>query len=221
MTLDRSHVPALPAFTFYLRYAQLVVAIVVLGLSAYVVTYFAYSGASLSLFTAKTSLIPHQAIATLIIAVYNIVTITIRPAFYNYWAVLGLDAFALIFWLISFSLLASEAAAWSIITHYSDNCAYSTIAYCYKKRALIQKLSNDYHTYRNAMAAGAGLGGSEFVLFVFTLAFSALAVLKHRSTGGHCVPNLDRDHVATEQRDQETLAPPQHQTHSIPLQSHV
>lgn len=53
MTLDRSHIPALPAFTFYLRYAQLVVAIVVLGLSAYVVTYFAYSGASLSLFTAR------------------------------------------------------------------------------------------------------------------------------------------------------------------------
>ncbi|KAL5319550.1 hypothetical protein ACEPPN_012605 [Leptodophora sp. 'Broadleaf-Isolate-01'] len=137
MTLDRSHIPALPAFTFYLRYAQLVVAIVVLGLSAYV------------------------AIATLVIAIYNIVTIIIHPAFYNYWAVIGLDTFALIFWLISFSLLASEAAAWSIITHYSDNCAYSTTAYCYRKRALVQKRSTDYRTYRNAMAAGAGLGGLE------------------------------------------------------------
>ncbi|KAG4434884.1 hypothetical protein IFR05_009644 [Cadophora sp. M221] len=213
MTLGRSHVPALPAFTFYLRYAQLVVALVVLGLLAYVVTYFAYSGASLSSFTA---------IATLIITIYNIVTITISPVFYNYWAAIGLDAFVLIFWLISFSLLASEAAAWSIITHYSDNCAYSTIAYCYRKRALIQKRSTDYRTYRNAMAAGAGLGGLEFVLFAITLAFSLLAVLEHRRTGGHCVPNAEGDHVATEQRDQETLAPlQQHQTPSIPLQSRV
>ncbi|KAH6715284.1 hypothetical protein BKA61DRAFT_604134 [Leptodontidium sp. MPI-SDFR-AT-0119] len=212
MTLDRSHIPALPAFTFYLRYAQLVVAIVVLGLSAYVVTYFAYSGASLSLFTA---------IATLVIAIYNIVTIIIHPAFYNYWAVIGLDTFALIFWLISFSLLASEAAAWSIITHYSDNCAYSTTAYCYRKRALVQKRSTDYRTYRNAMAAGAGLGGLEFVLFAITLDFSLLAVLKHRRTGGHCVPNPESDHVATEQGDQQTLAPSQHQTPSIPLQSQV
>ncbi|PVH85484.1 hypothetical protein DL98DRAFT_568257 [Cadophora sp. DSE1049] len=201
MTLDRSHIPKLPAFTIYLRYAQLLVAIAVIGLSAYVVTYFAYSGASLSLFTA---------IATLIITVYYIVTTTLIPLFFNYWAVIGLDIFALVFWLISFALLASEAAAWTIITHFGDNCAYSTTTYCYRKRALVQKRSTDYRTYQNAMAAGAGLGGLEFVLFVVTLGFTALAVSKHRRTDGHCVPNPEADHVAAELRDQEILAPPQH-----------
>ncbi|KAH7393186.1 hypothetical protein BKA64DRAFT_755232 [Cadophora sp. MPI-SDFR-AT-0126] len=198
MSLERSHVPKLPAFTFYLRYAQLLVAMAVLGLSAYVVTCFAYSGASLSLFTAIT---------TIIITIYYIVTITLRPVFFNYCAVIGLDILALIFWLISFALLASEAASWSIMTHFGDNCAFSTTAYCYKKRALVQNRSTDYRTYRNAMAASAGLGGLEFVLFVVTLGSTALAVLKHMRTGGNCVPSPEADHVAAEQRDQESLAP--------------
>ena len=54
MTFERAHIPQLPAFILYLRYSQLLVAVAVLGLTAYVVTYFAYSGASLSLFTAST-----------------------------------------------------------------------------------------------------------------------------------------------------------------------
>lgn len=53
-TFERAHIPKLSAVIVYLRYAQLLVAIAVLGLTAYVVTYYAYSGASLSLFTAST-----------------------------------------------------------------------------------------------------------------------------------------------------------------------
>ncbi|KAK0100106.1 hypothetical protein ONS96_008041 [Cadophora gregata f. sp. sojae] len=228
MTLDRSHVPRLPAFTFCLRYAQLLVAIAVLGLSAYVVTYFAYSGASLSLFTASTSHHPQkatsdlcQAIATITIAVYYIASVTFRPVFFNYWAVIGLDIFGLIFWLTSFALLASEAAAWTVITHFGDNRAYSTTAYCCRKRALAQKRSTDHHTYRNAMAAGAGLGGLEFFIFSTTLGFTAFAVSEHRRRGGHCIPTPEVDLLAAEQRDQETLAPPQHQTQPVSLQSQV
>ena len=93
--------------------------------------------------------------------VYYVVTINVYSVFFNYWAVIGLDIFALVFWLISFALLASEAAAWTITTHFGDNCAYSNTAYCYRKRALAQKRSTDYRTYRNAMAAGAALGGFE------------------------------------------------------------
>jgi hypothetical protein len=51
-----------------------------------------------------------QGVATLIICIYYIVAEFGAPALYNYWAVLSLDIFLLIFWLISFALLAAEVS---------------------------------------------------------------------------------------------------------------
>jgi hypothetical protein len=100
----------------------------------------------------------------MIIVVYNLVATMAVPAMYNYWAVLGLDIFAIIFWIISFSLLASEVAAYQIVT-YSDTCAYYYNGYCYKKRGLNflpkRVATTNVYTYRNSMAAASGLGGLE------------------------------------------------------------
>jgi hypothetical protein len=108
-----------------------------------------------------------QALASMIIVVYYLVSTLAVPAMYNYWAVLGLDIFACVFWIISFSLLASEVAAIQIVTYYSsDSCdAYSDAGVCYKKRGL-GYLSKRYattnvYTYRNSLAAASGLGGLE------------------------------------------------------------
>lgn len=107
----------------------------------------------------------------MIIVVFYLVSTIAVPAIYNYWAVLGLDIFACVFWLISFSLLASEVASFSIITYYSsDSCDgvyYAGV--CYKKRS-VEVLSKRYattniYTYRNSMAAASGLGGLELYCF--------------------------------------------------------
>lgn len=49
--MSTTHILPLPKAVFGLRIAQLVVAVVILGLSAYGVTFYAFDGASLSLFT--------------------------------------------------------------------------------------------------------------------------------------------------------------------------
>lgn len=108
----------------------------------------------------------------MIITVYYMVSVTALPAAYNYWAILGLDVFAIIFWIISMSLLAWEVAAFSWAYGYGygssssgsgDTCytAYG-YSYCYKKRDVLDKrATTDVYTYRNALAAAAGLGGLE------------------------------------------------------------
>jgi len=103
----------------------------------------------------------------MIIAVYVMVASTAAPVLYNYWAILGLDIFAIVFWIISFSLLGSEAAAFQIF-NYSDSCIYSYAGVCYYKRNLDKRTpgTNPY-TYRNSMAAASGLGGLELYVFSF------------------------------------------------------
>jgi hypothetical protein len=98
----------------------------------------------------------------MIITVYILAASIAFPIAYNYWAILGLDIFAIIFWLISFALLASEVAGYSVVTYYDNYCTYVN-GYCYKKRAigLEKRASTSPYTYRNAMAAASGLGGLE------------------------------------------------------------
>jgi hypothetical protein len=163
-----NHVLPLPQAFLALRAAQLVVGIVVLGLSAYIVSYIAFNSACLTLFTVCRHFILSdsnhtdrlQALATMIIAVYNIVASTGLKAAYNYWAILGLDIFAIIFWVISFPYEAWTTAAATYWYEYVTSC-YGY--YCEEKRGLplVSRDTTDLYTYRNSMAAAAGLGGLE------------------------------------------------------------
>jgi len=54
-TTTRNHILETPKFLLGFRIAQLVVAIVILGLAAYAVTFYALDGVSLILFTVSTS----------------------------------------------------------------------------------------------------------------------------------------------------------------------
>lgn len=88
------------------------------------------------------------------------------PIIYNYWAILGLDIFAIIFWLTSMSLLADEVAAYSWVATGSGDgsCFYDYAAgeyLCYRKRSVISRRGNAVLTYRNSLAAACGLGGLE------------------------------------------------------------
>ncbi|RFU32237.1 hypothetical protein B7463_g4113, partial [Scytalidium lignicola] len=177
-TVGREHFVEAPKFLLGIRIAQLVTAIAILGLSAYGVTYLSFDGDDLTLFTA---------LATMIITAYVLIANIWVPILYNYWAILGLDIFAVVFWIISFSLLASEVAQYSWVVDSYTSCSYY-YGYCVKKRDGLQKRTTDIYTYRNAMAAAAGLGGLEFILFVITLVIFSIRLHRHRQAGGHCMP---------------------------------
>ena len=102
----------------------------------------------------------------MIITIYYIVASTGAPVLYNYWAILGLDIFAIIFWLISFALLASEIAPYFDTSYYyydnTSSCSYYYYGVCIKKRSVeLEKryTYTDVITYRNSLAAASGLGG--------------------------------------------------------------
>src|SRR3954454_5546006 len=170
--MSTNHILPLSKAVFGLKIAQLVVAVVILGLAAYGVTFVAFDGDSLSLFMVNLSPTHPQvhptngiqALATMIITVYYIVATTALTVAYNYWAILALDIFAIVFWLISFALLGSEIAVYGWGYSYSSSgSSYCYAGYCIKKRdvGIEKRATTDYYTYRNAMAAAAGLGGLE------------------------------------------------------------
>ncbi|KAH7029935.1 uncharacterized protein B0I36DRAFT_364402 [Microdochium trichocladiopsis] len=113
----QEHVLIYPRGFLAVRVIQLVAAIVVLGTAGYVIGALAASpalaGFGLSLFSG---------IATIICVVYYIVAEYALPAAYNYWAYLALDIFLVVFWLISFALVAVPVA-------YFGTAAYSLSSY--------------------------------------------------------------------------------------------
>ncbi|KAF4637177.1 hypothetical protein G7Y89_g916 [Cudoniella acicularis] len=141
-----------------------------------------FDGDSVMLFTA---------LATIVISVYIFMSSIALPVAYNYWAILSLDIFAIIFWVISFSLLASEIAAYSSYfkTAATYTCTYY-YGYCLKKREmdLVPRAITNIYTYLNAMIAAAALGGLEFILFMITLIFTSIYLSRHRAARGHCMP---------------------------------
>ncbi|KAH8196767.1 hypothetical protein TruAng_009059 [Truncatella angustata] len=160
----REHLPLYPKGFIAIRIVQLVLAVVVLGLTAYGVSQLAFDGDILSLFSA---------LATLITCIYIIVAEFGAPALYNYWAVLSLDIFLVVFWLISFALLAAEIAPYA--------SGYCTYYYCYS-------LSSAEKTYFAILAAAAGLGGAEFLAFLVSLVIHSVMLHRHRNAGLHCNP---------------------------------
>ncbi|KAH8682277.1 hypothetical protein BX600DRAFT_505882 [Xylariales sp. PMI_506] len=167
-TAGREHVPLYPKGFIAIRIIQLVLSLVVLGLSAYGVAYLVFSGDCLMLFTA---------IATFICCIYYIVAEFGAPAAYNYWAVLSLDIFLVIFWLISFALLASQIAPYmSGYTYYYFGEYYTVTLDAAEQR------------YADCLAAASGIGGLEFLLFLISLAVHSVMLHRHRKAGLHCMP---------------------------------
>jgi len=180
---DRSHVLPFPTWTIVLRGLQLALGITIMGLAAYGINYFpisgGYDGIDLTMYTAIT---------TMITAVYILVATFAFPIAYNYWAILGLDIHGVLFWLISFALLASEVSTYkSDVVDVVNNCVWE-FGVCYYKRAILKR-DTTVSDYYHAMAATAALGAFEFVLFVITLVFTGLWLHRHRKAGGHCIPS--------------------------------
>lgn len=88
----------------------------------------------------------------MIIAIYCIVVEFSVDSWkgYNYWAILALDIFALIFWLISFALMAAQVAP------FADGFTTCGVYVC-----TTYALEGVYLTLFACMATVAGLGGVE------------------------------------------------------------
>ncbi|CAJ2500724.1 Uu.00g035770.m01.CDS01 [Anthostomella pinea] len=210
----KEHIPLYPRGFIAVRIIQLVVAVVCLGLCAYGVTYLVYAGDALMLFTA---------IATIIASVYCLVSHYGPSRFFNYWAILGLDVFLVIFWLISFAILAAQVAAgffYSTSDYYDDYYGY------YKRSA-----DTDTTTYAACMAAAAGLGGVEFILYVVSLVIHSIMLYRHRKAGLKCVPGKAASATAGGEKIQmqpqqpqgyaAAGSPPVQQTYSAPQQQSI
>ncbi|KAL0935099.1 uncharacterized protein CTRU02_209690 [Colletotrichum truncatum] len=156
----REHIPIYPKGFIALRIVQLVLAVMTLALCAFGAYVLPTSGNCLMLFVS---------VATLFVTVWLIVSEYSMPKAYNYWAVLGLEIFLVVFWLCAFALLASEAA------YIFARCTYYS---CY-----------DWATTLSAcMSAAAGVGGLQFALFITSLSIHGVMLHRHRKAGLHCNP---------------------------------
>ncbi|KAM3073424.1 hypothetical protein ACMFMG_004679 [Clarireedia jacksonii] len=189
----RGHVLKPHRFVSLIRILQLLIAIAILGLAGFVVTFIAYSGASLELFTAS---------ATILIILYILVSTHHFSVIYNYWAIACLDIFLVIFWFVAFIVTSNQ------VSHNGNNRYwYCGPVFCtFYKRDLLEleardedygsalmqrdgglgkRASTTYGTFRNVMISAAVLGAVEFVLFVITFFFTLAQILHHHEDGGH------------------------------------
>ena len=95
-------------------------------------------------------------IATFIVAVYNLVSTLAVHSAYNHWAVLALDIFLVIFWLISFALLGAMSESFQFVGYYYN---------FFYKRDLMKRAEPGYVPWQTG-AAAAGLGGIELYVTV-------------------------------------------------------
>ncbi|KAI5865690.1 hypothetical protein GGS23DRAFT_350668 [Durotheca rogersii] len=161
----KEHIPLYPKGFIAIRIVQLIIGIICLGLSAFGVSALVFAGDALMLFTA---------IVTLISTIYCLVAHFGPPKAFNYWAILGLDIFLVIFWLISFAVLASQVATlFSLLSNY---------IYYYSDIELV------YTVYSACLAAAAGLGGVEFLLYIVSLSIHGVMLHRHRGAGLRAMP---------------------------------
>ncbi|KAI1752669.1 hypothetical protein F4782DRAFT_530156 [Xylaria castorea] len=199
----REHIPIYPKGFVAVRIIQLVLGIICLGLTAFTVSVAPLVGAILMLFTA---------IVTLISSIYILVVHFQSPTAYNYWAILGLDIFHVIFWLISFALLAAQAALL---------LDFGSYYYGYY---------DGYTILGSIVAAAAGLGAVNWVVYLVALILHSIALHRHRRAGLHAMPGKSSSAPAIGApavggapvgAEKIQMQPQQPQTYYPPQQVHV
>jgi len=153
---DVAHIPYQPLWLLIVRGFQLLLALLIMALSAYAGSGYVifYGGYGIGIFSF---------IWTLLFICYIEISTFWYPIAYNKYAHLVLECLSVIFWLSTFASLAVIAAAW-------DWC-YG--GYCYKR-------SYDYNGPANATKAAAALGAIEWALFCGTLITYGIYLHRHR-----------------------------------------
>ncbi|KAI9674522.1 MAG: hypothetical protein M1817_001860 [Caeruleum heppii] len=183
------HVVAMPRWVLGLRIAQAILALLILALVSYSYSELgsAYIGSSyiLNIITC---------ILTFIVLAYITFSALFLPKLYNMWAALALEIFMVIMWLVAFAVLASQSADMVFLSSYD-------FYYYYKKRDLAARSLPGYRPWDTG-AAGAGLGGLEFILFIVTLVLFSINLNRHRKgavTSTEAPPLAGAPAVATQE----------------------
>lgn len=154
------------AVRIFLRPCMIVIGIIEIGLIGYATSKFSgWDWTGLTIFTV---------ILTWLICAYYIATVLFLPRFHNYFAVIGLDALAAIFWLSSMGVCASWASTYHAVEDLSDN---------YYGDGYYDHYIHGFKTAWDCVAAAAGIAAIELVLFVIALIFEILTLLRHNSSG--------------------------------------
>ncbi|KAI1616318.1 hypothetical protein EDD36DRAFT_428910 [Exophiala viscosa] len=164
---NNMQVVPMPRWSSIVGCARVLLAICVLGLTAAATAIWGgYDEFIFALFTSA---------ASLLVFVYYFVALSGQPTLYNRWAVLGLEIFGVVFWLVSFLLLAHWTSVYNAYW-FGENDNYSwwntSIApdkIGFRERSVFKRDSNSYHTGIALAGTAAGLGGVEFVLYALTL----------------------------------------------------
>ncbi|KAH8895901.1 hypothetical protein GQ53DRAFT_819860 [Thozetella sp. PMI_491] len=189
---NRSHVPAFPLWTGFLRGALLLVSvidIILIGIAAngfgsanipgFAFTFFAFSW-------------------TIVYYIWLFVAVLYQPVAYHYWAELAIEAVTCLWWLVSFALLASEASAISDLNSYA---AYAFFINNGIYQATLLAIA--------MVKAAAGVSAAVWILSVVNLVFFALALVKHRKNAPQVAPAPGTQPTQVEKAMPQQPAPPQ------------
>lgn len=168
---SRSHVPPFPVWVGILRGAQLFVAVLIMILTAVAAAGFGTGnipGFNMAWFSF---------VWTLAYFIWLLVAVVFQPSVYHYWAHLAVEGLTCVWWLVSFSLLASEASALADLESYTGFIFYITYNITGRTRVAI-----------DCTKAAAGIGALEWILFVTSLIFLTISILNHRKTEAAAAP---------------------------------
>jgi len=194
---NAQHYVRQPAFLFFIRIAQILLSIIILGLAAFGIDYF----------TKGDLKAPDQVeeafgftifvvIYTWIAVGYNLAASTFFVAFWNCWAVLALEIVAVVFWLVAFALLGEWASDYKFMSQkdkfygdFSDSDLGDLLsgfgiykrATVYGDDAVVDDGFKKAKSVWQSGAAASGLGAIVWVLFIVTLVVYVISLQRHRA----------------------------------------
>jgi len=198
---NSQHYVRQPAFLFFVRIAQILLSIIILGLAAYGIDHFTQGGAEApDKVEAAFGFAIFVVIYTWIAVGYNLAASTFFVAFWNCWAVLALEIVAVVFWLAAFALLGDWASDYKFMTEkttsygdYQSIPGISDLLDGILKRRQFYDVDNVVDNaaaddaFKKAKgvwqsgAAASGLGAIVWVLFIVTLVVYAISLQRHRA----------------------------------------
>ncbi|KAH8593821.1 hypothetical protein B0O99DRAFT_688258 [Bisporella sp. PMI_857] len=184
----RAHIPALPFWVAIIRVFQLLLAVVVLGCSAY--AYHTFNGDEISGYTDIFRAYSFSFFAfswTILFILYIFVTPLFLPKFYLYWAHIVLEALTLLWWMVTFALFADmiQSSWWKYYESLIDSASQledtaQDYGYSYGSNSAIDSFKAAIGTTKAALA----LSVINWVLFIVTLVALSIYVNKHRKEQG-------------------------------------
>ncbi|CAD6441195.1 d097c1dd-7867-488a-8997-aad8414332a7 [Sclerotinia trifoliorum] len=166
-----------------LRLLQLIIALAILGMAAFVVANAAYSGAILAIFVASL---------TTLILLYTLLSSHRLTNIFNNWAIALLDLLLIILWLATWITAAVQ------IRRYRFRFGYYGCGWFFCRRDLLelevrdelsggglQKRDTYWRTWRSVFIAVAVLAAVEFALFVISFFYTLARILNHRDRHHH------------------------------------